>query len=95
VEVPFVFGTLDDGDGDDFVAAGSEVDTLSAQMQDAWIAFARSGSPQTPRLPDWEPYTIPRRGTMLLGSTSGLVDAPYESERQFWAGKLPARPVAR
>jgi len=95
VEVPFVFGTLDDGDGDDFVRAGSEVETLSTQMQEAWIAFARSGRPQTPRLPDWEPYAIPRRRTMLLGNSSGLVDAPYEPERQFWEGKLRARAVAR
>ena len=85
VEMPFVFGTLEAPDARDIVPAGSPIGTLAAQMQDAWIAFARSGSPQTPQLQGWEPYTVPRRCTMLFGATSGPVDAPYEAERRFWA----------
>lgn len=85
VEVPFVFGTLDAPDARDLVPAGAAVGDLSAQMQDAWLAFARTGSPQTAALPGWEPYTAARRSTMLLGMTSGPVDAPYEAERRFWA----------
>ena len=84
VEVPFVFGTFDAPDSRDLVPAGSPVGTLSAQMQDAWTAFARTGRPQAPELPGWEPYTVPRRRTMVLGTTSGPVDAPYEAERRFW-----------
>jgi para-nitrobenzyl esterase len=85
VEVPFVFGTLDAPESHDLVPAGSPVGTLSTTMQDAWVAFARTGHPQTPDLPAWEPYTAPRRRTMLLGATNGPVDAPYEPERRFWA----------
>jgi len=85
VEVPFVFGTLDALDARDVAPAGLPVGTLSSRMQDAWIAFARSGSPRTPELQGWEPYTVPRRCTMLLGTTIGPVDAPYEAERRFWA----------
>jgi para-nitrobenzyl esterase len=80
-----VFGTLDARD-----IAGSLVGTLPSQMQDAWIAFARTGSPQTAQLPDWEPYTVPRRCTMLLDATSGSRDAPYEAERRFWELHAPA-----
>jgi para-nitrobenzyl esterase len=90
VEMPFVFGTLEAPDTRDIVPAGSPVGTLATQMQDAWIAFARSGSPQTPQSPGWEPYTIPRRCTMLFGTTSGPVDAPYEAERRFWADHVAA-----
>ena len=60
---------------------------LTARMQYAWAAFARTGSPQTPALPDWEPYTVPRRRTMLLGTSCGFVDAPREEERHFWASR--------
>jgi para-nitrobenzyl esterase len=87
VEVPFVFGTLDAPDARDLVPAGAPVGGLSARMQDAWIAFARTGSPKTAALPGWEPYTASRRCTMLLGATSGPVDAPYEAERRFWADR--------
>jgi para-nitrobenzyl esterase len=85
VEIPFVFGTLDTPVAEERVPEGSPVGTLSVQIQDAWIAFARTGSPQTPRLPDWEPYTATDRCTMLFDLTSGSVDAPYEAERRFWA----------
>jgi para-nitrobenzyl esterase len=97
VEVPFVFGTLDAPDSQDLVPAGSPVGRLAEQMLDAWAAFARTGSPQTPELTGWEPYTAARRTTMLLGTTCGRVDAPYEAERQFWAtcaGPAPTRPPA-
>ncbi|MGZ3601817.1 MAG: carboxylesterase family protein, partial [Ktedonobacterales bacterium] len=84
VEVPFVFGTLDAPDSRDLVPDGAPVGALSAQMQDAWIAFARTGSPRTPDLQGWGSYTVPYRSTMLLGTTSGPVDAPYDAERRFW-----------
>ena len=86
VEVPFVFGTLDAADeSGEVVGTASAAEELSMQMQDAWIAFARTGSPRTPSLPDWEPYTTSRRSTMLLGTPCRVADAPYESERHFWA----------
>src|SRR5207248_4668231 len=56
VEVPFVFGTFDAPEARDLVPADAPVGTLPEQMQDAWIAFARTGCPRTAQLPDWEPY---------------------------------------
>jgi para-nitrobenzyl esterase len=97
VDVPFVLGTLDAPDAQDLVPAGSPVGTLSEQMQDAWIAFARTGRPQTPGLPTWEPYDATCRSTMLLGSTCASVDAPNEPERRFWADRArtaATRPTA-
>jgi para-nitrobenzyl esterase len=85
VELPFVFGVSDDiPDARGFVTPSDEVERLSHQMQDAWVAFARRGNPGTPALPDWEPYTAARRSTMLLDMTCRAVDAPYETERRFW-----------
>jgi len=100
VEVPFVFGTLDAPDSQDLVPPGSPTGMLPEQMQDAWIAFARTGRPASSRLPAWEPYAAPRRQTMLLGADCALVDAPYEAERRFWethteAGTLHQAAVRR
>ena len=94
VEVPFVFGTLDAPDAQDLVPAGTAPAGLTERMQDAWVAFARTGSPQTAALADWEPYTVPRRCTMVLGTDCAAVDAPREAERRFWAAHTAA-PAAR
>jgi para-nitrobenzyl esterase len=59
-------------------------------MQDAWIAFARTGSPRTPALPGWEPYAALRRCTMLLGTPNTSADSPYEAERRFREAATPA-----
>jgi para-nitrobenzyl esterase len=83
VELPFVFGVMDDARFRD--ALPEEVAQLSQQMQDAWVAFARTGSPRTAALPDWEAYAAARRSTMLLGTSCRAVDVPYEIERRFWA----------
>jgi para-nitrobenzyl esterase len=85
VNTPFVFGTYDLPDARGVVTPSAAVERLSLQMQDAWVAFARTGSPHTAALPDWEPYTAGRRSTMLLGTSCHAVDAPYETERRFWA----------
>jgi para-nitrobenzyl esterase len=63
IQVPFVFGTLDAPDSRDLVPAGTPVGALPELMQDAWVAFARTGSPRTRDLPGWEPYTAARRTT--------------------------------
>jgi para-nitrobenzyl esterase len=85
VNTPFVFGTYDIPYARGFVPPSAEVERLSRQMQDGWVTFARTGSPHTAALPDWEPYTAARRSTMLLGTSCLAVDAPYETERRFWA----------
>ena len=71
VNTPFVFGTLDAPDSRGPGPAGSPGRRLPTQMQDAWIAFARTGQPADSALPDWQPYTAARRSTMLLGTTCG------------------------
>jgi para-nitrobenzyl esterase len=87
VELPFVFGQYDP-DARGFVTPSAEVERLSQQLQDAWVAFARTGSPRTAALQDWEPYTVAGRSTMLLDTACRAVDAPYETERRFWANAV-------
>jgi para-nitrobenzyl esterase len=58
--------------------------TLSQQMMDAWIAFAKRGDPSHPGIGPWLAYDRERRATMLFGATCELVDAPFEEERAQW-----------
>jgi para-nitrobenzyl esterase len=79
LELGFVFGTYDD----QFCGRGPDADRLSKRMQDAWLAFARTGDPTCPSLGEWPEYGELCH-TMLLGSDCRLEEAPYEEERRTW-----------
>ena len=79
LDVGFVFGTHIP----DFHGSGPAADRLSADMQEAWLAFTRTGNPSCERLGTWLPYGQDRT-TMVFGEESGLEDAPYDEERRAW-----------
>jgi len=58
---------------------------VSDAMQDAFIAFARSGDPNHAGLPRWEPYALPRRQTMIFDLTPRMADDPRGAERALFA----------
>ncbi|MCX7616991.1 carboxylesterase/lipase family protein [Tepidiforma sp.] len=82
LEMPFVFGTLDAPGQDRFAGTGPDVERLSANMMDAWIAFARSGDPSHEGIGRWEAYDAERRPTMVFDRESGLERDPYAEERR-------------
>ncbi|HKJ23964.1 MAG TPA: carboxylesterase/lipase family protein, partial [Myxococcota bacterium] len=68
LEIPFVFGLAGGEMVAGLVGDGDAARALSARMQDAWIAFARDGSPSAEGLPAWDAYEASRRATMILGA---------------------------
>lgn len=84
MELPFVFGRLDDPGMGALTGQGDAVQRLSVHMMDAWIAFARTGNPATEALPVWPAYTADRRATMVFDESVTVVDAPLEAERAVW-----------
>jgi para-nitrobenzyl esterase len=85
LEIPFVFNTLD-APGAALFTGGTtpEAQALADRMHDAWIAFARTGRPGHPDLPDWPPYGDPRRATMVLGPECRLEDDPDGEVLRLW-----------
>ena len=69
-------------------ALGPTAQAMADQMSEAFIAFARSGDPNTAAIPRWEPYGLPRRQTMVFDVPSGLQDDPRGAERRLFA-KVP------
>ena len=67
---------------------GEEARQVSATVQQALLAFARTGDPNYSGMPRWDPYTLPRRATMVFDSTSRLADDPRGAERRLFA-KVP------
>ncbi len=66
-ELPFVLGTLEVGLPGSEPAVDSEDKRLARTMQDAWLAFARSGHPGLPTPESWPPYTAARPHRAVLG----------------------------
>jgi para-nitrobenzyl esterase len=53
-------------------------------MQQAWLAFARTGAPSHNGLPHWPRYAEDHAATMTLGRRTGVVRGRSERERQVW-----------
>jgi len=83
LEIPFVFDNLD-APGLSILVGEGVPEGLSEAMQDAWIAFARTGNPAHPGLPDWPGYSPASRSVMEFGVTTRLLDDPYRDIRELW-----------
>jgi para-nitrobenzyl esterase len=79
LEIGFVFGIYNDM----FCGSGPAADRLSKNIQEAWLAFARTGDPSCEGLGKWPPYGD-RRMTMVLDKDCRIQEAPYEDERRAW-----------
>jgi len=90
LELPFVFGVVHVPGIQLFTGGGSEVETLSTQMQQAWLAFARNGDPTHAALeggwPAWDPR---KRTTMVFGHHTGATDGPRNAELAVWERYRP------
>ncbi|HSL48082.1 MAG TPA: carboxylesterase/lipase family protein [Candidatus Deferrimicrobiaceae bacterium] len=84
LELPFVFGTLDHPLLRPFTGKGAEAHALAARIQDAWIAFARTGRPGHAGLGEWPAYDAAARRTMILDRRCRVEAAPREAERALW-----------
>lgn len=69
-------------------AIGSQAQTMADIMSETFIAFARTGNPNNKLIPNWQPYTLTRRQTMVFDVPPHLEDDPRGAERQIFA-KVP------
>ncbi len=86
LDIPLVFGTLDKPDSLSGTDAAAK--KVSAQLSDAFIAFAHTGNPNHRGLPEWKPYRLPNRETLVINTQSTLVNDPRGQERELFA-KVP------
>lgn len=63
---------------------GAEAQQMAEVMSQALLAFARTGNPQHPGLPQWEQYGLERRQTMLFDVPSRQEDDPRGAERRLY-----------
>ena len=81
LEIPFVFDNVDaaksmTGDGQDRYA-------LASKVSGSWVAFARTGNPNHPGMPNWPEFDNTRRAIMILNDECKAVDDPYGAEQRM------------
>lgn len=82
-DIPLVFGTL--GAPGSLTGTAPDAERVSAMMRQAFVSFAREGVPVAAALPEWQPYTLPDRETMLVDLPSRMADDPRGAERRLFA----------
>ena len=87
LDIAFVFDNV--AKSRSMVGNGGDEQHMADLMSDSWIAFARTGSPQTSRLPKWPPYDAARRVTMIFDIKPTVLDDPEAEDRKLFA-ILPA-----
>ena len=91
--IGFVFGThAMSEESTAFFGAGEAADAVSANLQDAFCGLARTGSPRTVAMGDWEPYDAQSRSTGIFVDPVEVASAPYDEERALWVGREVSLP---
>lgn len=86
MELPFVFGLVNQLDAIAFIGRDPHRESLMKQMQEAWISFAHKGNPNHSGLPKWPKYDVKSRTTMELGITCQVANDPQSAQRAAWDG---------
>ncbi|WP_454830444.1 carboxylesterase/lipase family protein [Pseudoxanthomonas wuyuanensis] len=82
LDIPLVF--------DNIAAEGSKTGTgaaaqrMAERMSQALLALARNGNPNHAGIPEWKPYSLPSRETMVFDDNTRLVDDPRGGERKLY-----------
>ena len=77
--IPFVFGNVEIAK--EFVGVGPEQTELMGTVMDTWLAFVRTGNPNNPRLPHWQPYDAVDRTTMIFDNECAPAKDPKLEDR--------------
>jgi para-nitrobenzyl esterase len=73
-EVPFVFGTAEASAA--MVGTSADIPKVTKVVQSTWVAFARTGNPKNPTLPEWPAYSADKRMAMMLNAESRAESNP-------------------
>jgi len=79
VEIPFVFNNIKIAGP--LISKMPEAYALAEKVSASWVAFARTGNPNTPKLPKWSPYSAQSRDTMLFNNDSRVEADPDHGPR--------------
>lgn len=79
LECPFVFDNAKLSAN--LTGGGPEALALADKVSDTWIAFARTGNPDNPKMPHWPAYEAKDRATMIINIECKVVNDPLREQR--------------
>lgn len=87
VEIPFVFQLVNDHRLHVLIGSDAPAELADA-MHDAWVSFARTGTPSVAGIGTWPslPKNASTRPVVLFDSTISLANDPQADTRRFWIG---------
>jgi para-nitrobenzyl esterase len=81
VDVQFSFhnprGPLEGG-------AGMEARLMADRLGSAWVAFAKTGNPNNPALPEWPKWDADKRTAMIFDINTRAVSRPHSRLQEMW-----------
>jgi para-nitrobenzyl esterase len=83
MDIPFAFGNTDKSAA--LTGTGPEPVEVSRNLMAAFVAFARTGNPNNPRMPQWRPYDVATRTTMVVDVNCRAVDDFLGADRRAGA----------
>jgi len=81
VEIPFVFDNVDLAKS--MLGSGEDRYGLEDKISSAWVAFARTGDPNTKLTPHWEPFDTKKRAVMVINDEWKLANDPHGEEQRL------------
>ena len=79
MEIPFAFDNVMVSSR--LTGGGPEAMALADKISSAWIAFARTGDPNTSKLPRWPAFNPTDRPTMVFNNVSQVENDPLRQQR--------------
>ena len=79
IEIQFVFNNIKIAGP--LISKMPEAHALAEKTSSAWVAFARTGNPNTSKLPKWPAYSATARETMLFDNECRVVGDPDRASR--------------
>jgi len=83
MDIPLVFDNI--AQPGSLTGTDAAAQKVADRMSDAFVAFARSGDPNHAGLPQWRPYDLSTRATMLFDVEAKLAEDPRGGERRLFA----------
>jgi len=78
VEIPFAFHNIE---ASRLTKDAPDAPALADKVSDVWLAFARTGNPNTPKLPHWPAFEAVKRPTMVFDNQSAVLEDPLREQR--------------
>ena len=79
IEIPFAFDNVKAATR--LTGGGPEAMALADKVSDTWIAFAKTGNPNNPKMPRWSAFNATDRPTMVFNTESRVVNDPIREQR--------------